>query len=120
MLAVSEAIMWVSFWSCLAMGTLYQFRIVPIGKSFKGLLSDISVGGLSFEIRISKEETARLLLGRKISVAFNYTKHIPNISIDQIGTIVGIYPFPFEDYSIHVKFDKMLDRSVIEAIKKCF
>jgi len=37
----------------------------PIGKSFKGELSDISVGGLSFEIRISKEETARLLLGRR-------------------------------------------------------
>jgi len=92
----------------------------PIGKTFKGHLSDISVGGLSFEIRISKEETARLLLGRKISVAFNYTKRIPNISIDQIGTIVGVYPFPFEDYSIHVKFDKMLDRSAIEAIKKCF
>jgi CRP-like cAMP-binding protein len=92
----------------------------PIGKSFKGHLSDISVGGLSFELRISKEETARLLLGRKISVAFNYTKRIPNISIDQIGTIVGIYPFPFEDYSIHVKFDKMLDRSVIESLKKCF
>ena len=92
----------------------------PIGKSFKGHLSDISVGGLSFEIRISKEETARLLLGRKISVAYNYTKRVPNISIDQIGTIVGIYPFPFEDYSIHVKFDKMLDRSVIESFKKCF
>ena len=92
----------------------------PIGKSFKGHLSDISVGGLSFEIRISKEETARLLLGRKISVAFNYTQRAPSISFDQIGTIVGIYPFPFEDYSIHVKFDKMLDRSVIEAIKKCF
>ena len=90
----------------------------PIGKSFKGHLSDISVGGLSFEIRISKENTARLLLGRRISVAFKYSKSIPNISVDQSGTIVGVYPFPFEDYSIHVKFDKMLDRSVIDAIQR--
>ena len=90
----------------------------PIGKSFKGHLSDISVGGLSFELRISKEETARLLLGRKISVAFNSSTSTPNISIDQSGTIVGIYPFPFEDYSIHVKFDKKLDRSVIDAIQR--
>ena len=89
----------------------------PIGKSFKGHLSDISVGGLSFELRISKENTARLLLGRRISVAFKYSKSIPNISVDQSGTIVGVYPFPFEDYSIHVKFDKMLDRSVIDAIQ---
>ena len=90
----------------------------PIGKSFKGHLCDISVGGLSFELRISKEETARLLLGRRISVAFKHSKSIPNISVDQSGIIVGIYPFPFEDYSIHVKFDKMLDRSVIDAIQR--
>jgi CRP-like cAMP-binding protein len=90
----------------------------PIGKSFKGDLSDISVGGLSFEIRISKEETARLLLGRRINIAFNYSKSIPNIMIDQNGIIVGIYPYPFEDYSIHVKFDKMLDKSVIDTIQR--
>jgi CRP-like cAMP-binding protein len=90
----------------------------PIGKSFKGHLSDISVGGLSFEIRISKEETARLLLGRRINIAFNYSKGMRNTSIDQNGIIVGVYPFPFEDYSIHVKFDKKLDRSVIDAMGK--
>ncbi len=90
----------------------------PIGKSFKGHLSDISVGGLSFEIRISKEDTARLLLGRRINIAFNHSTGTPNISIDQNGIIVGVYPFPFEDYSIHVKFDKMLDRSVIDAMGK--
>jgi CRP-like cAMP-binding protein len=88
----------------------------PIGKSFKGELSDMSVGGLSFEIRISKEETARLLLGRRISTAFNTSKSMPGQKIDRSGIIVGVYPFPFEDYSIHVKFDKMLDQSVINAI----
>jgi len=89
----------------------------PIGKSFKGELSDISVGGLSFEIRISKEETARLLLGRRISISFNVSKRIPSQMIDRSGIIVGVYPFPFEDYSIHVKFDKMLDESVVNAAK---
>jgi CRP-like cAMP-binding protein len=88
----------------------------PIGKSFKGELSDISVGGLSFEIRISKEETARLLLGRRISIAFNISKRRPGQMIDRSGIIVGVYPFPFEDYSIHVKFDKMLDQSAINAV----
>ena len=88
----------------------------PIGKSFKGELSDISVGGLSFEIRISKEETARLLLGRRISIAFNTSKSMSGQKIDRSGIIVGVYPFPFEDYSIHVKFDKMLAQSFINAI----
>ena len=89
----------------------------PIGKSFKGALSDISVGGLSFEIRISKEETARILLGRRISIALNVSKSIASQVIDQKGIIVGVYPFPFEDYSIHVKFDKQLDQAVINAME---
>jgi len=88
----------------------------PIGKSFKGELSDISVGGLSFEIRISKEETARLLLGRRISIVFNTSKSRPGQMIDKSGIIVGVYPFPFEDYSIHVRFDKMLSQSVVNAV----
>ena len=89
----------------------------PIGKSFKGALSDISVGGLSFEIRISKEETARLLLGRRISIGLNVSKSSASQMIDQKGIIVGVYPYPFEDYSIHVKFDKIMDQSVINAIE---
>ena len=89
----------------------------PIAKSFKGELNDISVGGLAFEIRISKEETARLLLGRRLNIEFSFTKSVPNIKINQNGLIVGVYPYPFEDYSIHVKFDKMLDRSVIASIQ---
>jgi CRP-like cAMP-binding protein len=91
----------------------------PIAKSFKGELKDISVGGLSFEIRISKEETARLLLGRRLNIEFSFTKSVPNIHIHQNGLIVGVYPYPFEDYSIHVKFDKMLDRNAIASIQRC-
>ena len=91
---------------------------VPLAKSFKGELSDISIGGLSFEIRITKEETARLLIGRKINVEFTFSKSVPNIKINQNGIIVGVYPYPFEDYSIHVKFDKMLDKSVIGIIQR--
>ena len=89
----------------------------PIGKSFKGALSDISTGGLSFEIRISKEDTARLLLGRRISIALKVSKNISNHKIEPKGVIVGVYPFPFEDYSIHVKFDKKLDQAVVNAIE---
>ena len=91
---------------------------VPMAKSFKGELTDISVGGLSFEVRISKEETARLLLGRRINIKYSFSQSIPAINIDQNGIIVGVYAYPFEDYSIHVKFDTMLDRTVIGTMMR--
>ena len=89
---------------------------VPMAKSFKGELTDISVGGLSFEVRITKEETARLLLGRRINIKYNFSQSIPAINIDQNGIIVGVYAYPFEDYSIHVKFDQMLDKTTIGTL----
>jgi CRP-like cAMP-binding protein len=89
---------------------------VPMAKSFKGELTDISVGGLSFEVRITKEETARLLLGRRINIKYSFSQSIPAINIDQDGIIVGVYAYPFEDYSIHVKFDQMLDKTTIGTL----
>ena len=91
---------------------------VPMTKSFKGELTDISVGGLSFEVRISKKETARLLLGRRINVKYTFSQSIPAINIDQDGIIVGVYAYPFEDYSIHVKFDKMLDSTAVGTMMR--
>ena len=91
---------------------------LPIAKSFKGELSDISVGGLAFEIRISKEDTARLLLGRKLNIEYTFTGSVPHVKINRNGIIVGVYPYPFEDYSIHVKFDKMLDKAVLGTLRR--
>jgi CRP-like cAMP-binding protein len=91
---------------------------VPMAKSFKGELTDISVGGLSFEVRITKEETARLLLGRRINIKYSFSQSIPAINIDQDGIIVGVYAYPFEDYSIHVKFDQMLDKTTIGTLMR--
>jgi len=91
---------------------------VPMAKSFKGELTDISVGGLSFEVRITKEETARLLLGRRINIKYSFSQSIPAINIDQNGIIVGVYAYPFEDYSIHVKFDQMLDKTTIGTLMR--
>ena len=91
---------------------------VPMAKSFRGELTDISVGGLSFEIRISKKETARLLLGRRINVKYTFSQSHPAINIDQYGIIVGVYAHPFEDYSVHVTFDKMLDSTAVGTMMR--
>ena len=57
------------------------------------------------------------MLGRRISIALNVSKNIASQMIEQKGVIVGVYPFPFEDYSIHVKFDEKLDPAVINSIE---
>ncbi len=42
----------------------------PVGKPFKVDVCDISRGGMSFFVRISKKETASLLLGKRLSVSY--------------------------------------------------
>lgn len=85
----------------------------PLGRAFKGELSDISVGGLSYVIRISKKETARLLLGRKMNIKFVLPLRNSKQKIDKNGTAIGVRAHPFDDYSIHIKFDELLDKKLL-------
>lgn len=87
------------------------------GQAFKGDLSDISVGELSFFIRISKEETASLLLGGNLNIEFNLPSGNVRDGIDQNGTVVALHSHPFGDYSIYVNFDKALNKSVLKALE---
>jgi CRP-like cAMP-binding protein len=89
----------------------------PAGKAFKGNLSDISVGGLSFFVKISKKETASLLLGRNLNIKCNLPSGDSQEKMDQNGTVVAVRSHPFEDYSIHVKFDKALSERVLEDLE---
>ncbi|MDB9822837.1 Crp/Fnr family transcriptional regulator [Deltaproteobacteria bacterium] len=88
----------------------------PSGKPFAGGLSDISVNGLSFSVKISKKETARKLLGLKLNMKFALPGAEAPQKTDQNGTLVGIgYPV-FADYSIHVRLDKPFDEKIIEKV----
>jgi CRP-like cAMP-binding protein len=84
-----------------------------LGRAFKGELSDISVGGLSFTIRISKKENARLLLGRKMNIKFVLPLGNAKRKIDKDGTVIGVKAHPFDDYSIHIKFEEALDQRIL-------
>ncbi|MBW2609188.1 MAG: cyclic nucleotide-binding domain-containing protein [Deltaproteobacteria bacterium] len=90
----------------------------PSGKAFVGTLSDISVGGLSFFIKISKKETARLLLGRKLNIKFILQLKDAQQKTDLNGTVVGVRYHTFADHSIHIKFDKQLSEKFIEGVGK--
>ena len=90
----------------------------PAGTAFKGNLSDISVGGLAFFFRITKKETARLLLGRKMNIRFIFPAGETQQEIDQDGIVVGVRNRHFGDHSIHIKFDNLLSEGLIELIEK--
>ncbi len=85
-------------------------------KVFKGELSDISVGGLSFYMKIAKGATARLLLGRNLRVKFILPlPEFPEV-MDETGVVNGIVYHLFSEYSIHVKFDKIFDQKIAGKI----
>ncbi|RPI74809.1 MAG: hypothetical protein EHM45_17135 [Desulfobacteraceae bacterium] len=96
-----------------------------LGKTIKGEMVDVSRGGLSFILRISKKETALLLLGRKLSLQFNVSLKAADLllgrrlsmqfllpgeetqqKINISGTVVSVRSHPFDDYSMHIKFDQ--------------
>ncbi|MCL7487674.1 MAG: cyclic nucleotide-binding domain-containing protein [Desulfobulbaceae bacterium] len=84
-------------------------------SSFRGEMTDISLGGYSFIIRITKKENSRLLLGRSIKAG------IPvNGLPDKIlrGTVIGVQNVDLivSDYSVHVKFTSELDRQALQVI----
>ncbi len=78
------------------------------GVRTKGELSDVSAGGLSFYIRISKKENARILLGRAVRVL------LPGSDAAQApghqGVIMAVrgYHAMENEYSVHVRFDSSL------------
>jgi len=89
----------------------------PVGKPFRGDLSDISAGGLSFYIKTGRAETARLLLGRKLYLQFSPGGKSNGPLIRKKGTVIGVKYQQQNDYSVHVKFDTLLADHQMAAIR---
>lgn len=101
--------------SILVKHTLLDESGQPSMRSFKGEIADISAGGFSFSIRISKKENARLLLGRGI------TTNIPTEggkTVDCKGQIVAVrfQSYVDSDYSVHVQFTDLLSENAVQHI----
>lgn len=91
----------------------------PSMRSFKGEIADISCGGLSFNIRISRKENARLLLGKGI------TSVIPagdGESVECNGKIVAVrfQSYVESDYSVHVQFNEIITKQNVKRIVDAF
>lgn len=87
----------------------------PSMRSFKGEIADFSSGGLSFYIRISRKENARLLLGRGIKTVVPVKN---GEAVECIGQIVAVrfQRYVEKDYSVHVLFSEPLPGDVVNRI----
>jgi len=88
----------------------------PIGRGFRAETADISLGGLAFLIRISRQENARLLLGRRMQVVLPVGGKTPYLHLQ--GLVIGVQPFHIleNDFSVHFKFDQPLEPQGLQAI----
>jgi len=89
----------------------------PVGRPFKGNISGISAGGLSFYIKTSKTKTARLLLGRAIHLQFSLPVAAADKPLQKRGTVTGVKHHLHNDYSVHVKFDDLMDEKVMRKLQ---
>jgi len=78
--------------------------------------SDISVGGLSFYIKASTKKTATVLLGRRINAKFMLPSGGSKQKLDIDCKVIGAHYHLNNDYSIHIKFDELLDDYKIEEM----
>lgn len=84
-----------------------------MGKPFKGDLMDISMGGLSIKIKTSKKETARLLLGRKITMGIGVRSDDDPVEFSKVGTIIGVKQQKDVHFSLHLKIDSPIDEKTM-------
>jgi CRP-like cAMP-binding protein len=90
----------------------------PEGKPFKVDLNDISRGGVCLMVRITRKETAGLLLGKRLCISILGPQTDSSQTIAQCGTVVGIQFHPFEDCTVNVKFDSLLSEAEIRKLEK--
>lgn len=97
--------------------TLLDNRQRGLGTNFIAELFDISEGGLSFMLRITKEQSARLMLGRKMLIKLSKNINFQD-GIDLIGDILAVKnTLTLENnYSLHMKFDNLLEKKQLHDI----
>lgn len=83
---------------------------------FRGALSDISLEGCAFEIKLSKKEIARALLGRHLLLKFAFDIDGEHLAFDKIGKVVKISFFMHNDYCMHIQFNKAIKKAMLEKI----
>jgi len=84
-------------------------------KSFKGEIADLSSSGLSFYIRISRKENARLMLGRGIKTLLPIPEKEPITIVGQV-VAVRFQQYGENDYSVHVQFSEPITERIVRSV----
>ncbi|MEE4242004.1 MAG: cyclic nucleotide-binding domain-containing protein [Desulfopila sp.] len=83
---------------------------------FRGTLSDISLEGCAFEIKLSKKATARALLARHLLLHFVFEGGEEPLDFEMTGKIVKLSFYMHNDYCVHISFTKPLRKAVLDTI----
>jgi CRP-like cAMP-binding protein len=86
--------------------------------SFKGDLFDISRGGLSFVVRVSRKKNANMLFGSRIRVGIPVGRASKTRQIFYKGKVVAVrgHHVIGNEYSLHVQFDEQLSHQEIQQV----
>jgi len=84
--------------------------------SFRGALSDLSVAGTCFLIKCSKKAIARALLARQLLLAFSFEQNDKKITFSTVGKVIAISFHLYNDYSVHIHFNKHLKEELIQQV----
>lgn len=86
--------------------------------SFKGDLFDISRGGLSFCVRVSRKKNANLLFGRRIRVGIQTGKAAAKKDLFYDGKVVAVrgHHVVGNEYSLHIQFDRPLSHQELQQV----
>lgn len=85
---------------------------------FRGDLADISLEGVSFEIKLSKKATARALLARQLQLSLYSPGLDENAVIEVQGKIVKVSFYMQNDYCLHIQFKKPITKAHMHKIVK--
>ena len=89
-----------------------------VGSPFQVDLCDISQGGLCFYVQITKRETTRLLLGRKIRISCFDCFAASLSRTDKTGIIVAARFHPFDECTVHVRFDGPISPQIVGDLER--
>jgi hypothetical protein len=76
-----------------------------LGNPFKGDLLNISEGGLGFQIMVSNQKAAAMLLGRELQLTFLVEKDTIAYRCEVSGTVTSVTDLLLNEFGIHVRFN---------------
>ena len=77
----------------------------PVGNVFRADLIDCSRGGISFYVKLPRQETAEKLLHRRFRVRSREEVAPMEGKIDRIGVVRAVISDMDNDYSVHMRFE---------------